>query len=143
MSESLLLEPLASQCDGPPRRLILIVEDDESLADVLTIRLERQGYQTRVARSGSAGLELARQENPELVLMDLRLPDADGLDICQALDEDPTTCGIPVIALSGMERPDIIRRARRVGCRYYVRKPYDPNALLLLIEQSLRESGGI
>jgi CheY-like chemotaxis protein len=72
--------------------------------------------------------------------MDLRLPDADGLDLCQQLDESPSTCGIPVIVLSGMERPDIIRRAREVGCQYYVRKPYDPNALLLLIQHALREA---
>jgi CheY-like chemotaxis protein len=107
---------------------------------VLTIRLQRQGYQSLWSKSGRRGLELAQSERPNLVLLDIRLPDADGFDICRQLDEDPATCDIPVIMLSGMERPDIIRRARAVGCHYYVRKPYDPNALLILIERAIDEA---
>lgn len=62
------------------------------------------------------------------------------LRVCQQLVDNPATCDIPVIILSGMQRPDIIRRSRSAGCRYYVRKPYDPNALLVLIDQAIEES---
>ncbi len=141
MSSEMVLQPQREATGFRPQRPILIVEDDESAAEVLAIRLERQGYQSLWTRSGQRGVELARSERPGLVLLDIRLPDADGFEACQQLDDDPDTCGIPVIILSGMERPDIIRRARAAGCRYYVRKPYDPNALLILIERSLDEAG--
>jgi CheY-like chemotaxis protein len=72
-----------------------------------------------------------------LILLDLRLPDLDGFTLCRELVDAPETCDIPVIILSGMERPDIIRRCRAAGSQYFVRKPYDPNALLVLIHEAL------
>jgi DNA-binding response OmpR family regulator len=119
---------------------VLIVDDDHSQAEVLAFRLAKQGYETLTANTGRAGLQLALAESPNLVLLDLRLPDVDGLNLCQELTDDGRTCGIPVIILSGMERPDIIRRSRAAGCHYYVRKPYDPNALLLLVQSAIREA---
>ena len=136
-----MLEPVpADHSANYGDRPILIVEDDESIADVLSIGLERQGFRTLIAHSGHEGMDLARSRRPHLVLLDLRLPDVDGFRVCRDLDDDPRTSGIPVIVLSGMERPDIIRRSRAAGCAYFVRKPYDPNALLVLIESALRES---
>jgi CheY-like chemotaxis protein len=75
-----------------------------------------------------------------LILLDLRLPDADGFSVCQELADSSETCAIPVIILSGMERPDIIRRSRAAGCQYFVRKPYDPNALLILVQHAIGEA---
>jgi len=118
---------------------ILIIDDDQSMAEVLTCRLGRQGFQTLSAGTGEVGLLLAQLHRPNLVLLDLRLPDADGLWVCQSLSDDPATCDMPVIVVSAVERPDIIRRCRMAGSRYFVRKPYDPNALLVLIRQALAE----
>ncbi len=117
--------------------LILIVDDDKDMVDVLSIRLNRQGFKMLSASSGKRGLEIARSEHPALVLLDLRLPDVDGFTVCQHLVDDPETCDIPVIIVSGMERPDIIRQSRAAGCQYFVRKPYDPNALLILIRHAI------
>ncbi len=122
----------------PVRPRILIVDDDHTQADVLATGLRQQGFDTITAQTGRAGLELAHTHHPQLVLLDLRLPDVDGLNICQELTDDARTCDIPVIILSGMERPDIIRRSRAAGCQYYVRKPYDPNALLLLVQNAIQ-----
>jgi DNA-binding response OmpR family regulator len=125
----------------PPREgaKILIIDDDEMLAEPLAFRLQKQGFHTLVAHAGEPGLAMAKSERPSAVLLDLRLPDVDGFTVCERLDSDPATCHIPVIILSGMERPDIIRRARAAGCTYYVRKPYDPNALLLLIRSAIAD----
>ena len=120
-----------------PGRSILIVDDDVEQTEVLAVRLGRLGYRTLKAHRGHSGLALARQHRPDLVILDLGLPDADGLDICAELDGAPPTCGTPIIIVSGMEGADIVRRSRGAGCRYYVRKPYDPNALLVLIEQEI------
>jgi CheY-like chemotaxis protein len=123
----------------PQPRTILLIDDDEAMVDVLGQRLQRQGYQTLVASSGDEGLAMARRHLPTLIVLDLRLPDADGFNVCQELADSGETCSIPVIILSGMERPDIIRRSRAAGCQYFVRKPYDPNALLILVQHAIGE----
>jgi len=131
----------APQSNGEPPT-ILIVDDDEAMVDVLSRRLKQQGFDTRTADSGERGLAAARTHRPALILLDLRLPDADGFTVCQRLVDSAETCDIPVIILSGMERPDIIRQSRAAGCHYFLRKPYDPNALLVLIRHVLDERDG-
>ena len=134
-------EPLPAETVAEPApRPILIIEDDESIAEVLSIRLEQQGYGAHIAHSGARGLALAQSISPQLVLLDLELPDMDGLAVCQQLDENPATVAIPKIILSGRDGGDIVRRARAAGCQFYVRKPYDPNALLVLIQQAIRDA---
>jgi CheY-like chemotaxis protein len=125
----------AGEKETRPR--ILIIDDDHAMVEVLALRLSRQGFETITAESGQEGLAIARSELPALILLDLRLPDLDGFTLCRELVDAPETCDIPVIILSGMERPDIIRRCRAAGSQYFVRKPYDPNALLVLIHEAL------
>lgn len=141
MQAELLAKPV---CERQPvqQYSVLIVDDDAAMADVLSTRLARQGFRTLTAHRGQDGLTLAKEKRPDLILLDLRLPDRDGFDVCAELDESVETTGIPIIILSGMARPDVIRKSRAAGCRYYVRKPYDPDALLLLIQQALSESSG-
>lgn len=121
------------------RETILIIDDDDAMVDVLSRRLRQQGFATATADTGAGGLAVARLQYPALILLDLRLPDVDGLRVCERLNDSPDTCDIPVIILSGMERPDMIRRCRAAGGYFFVRKPYDPNALLVLIRQAIHE----
>ena len=118
-------------------RTILIVDDDADQAFCLARRLESQGFLTVTAHRGLLGLGLAQADRPDLILLDVRLPDIDGLEVCRGLADSPVTCHIPVIIVSGMERNDIVRRARAAGCAFFIRKPYDPNALLTLIQASM------
>jgi CheY-like chemotaxis protein len=132
------LAPQPDPVESP--QSILIIEDDDGQREALSHRLTKLGYEVRLAERGCEGLSMARQDPPHLVLLDLRLPDVEGFTLGEQLADDPVTCGVPVIALSGMERPDIIRRTRAAGCHYFVRKPYDPNALLVLIRSAIEES---
>jgi DNA-binding response OmpR family regulator len=118
-------------------RTILIVDDDEDQAFCLATRLESQGFEAVVTHTGQHALVSAQIEPPDLVLLDLLLPDLNGLDVCAELADDPKTSDTPVIILSGMDRSDIVRSSRAAGCRFFVHKPYDPNALLALIEAAL------
>jgi two-component system cell cycle response regulator DivK len=120
-------------------RRILVVEDDHSQAEVLAHRFRKLGFAASTSLSGTEGLQKAHNELPDLIIMDIRMPGMDGLHVAQRLSDDPETCHIPVILLSGMSRPDIIRKSRAAGCEYYVRKPYDPNALLMLAESAMNE----
>ncbi len=141
MFSSVLEKPQPARIVAGTRHTVLIVDDDEALAEVLSRRLQQQGFAAITADSGKEGLAKARSERPTLIVLDLRLPDVDGFAICEELADSSATCAIPVIILSGMEQPDILRRCRAAGCFYFVRKPYDPNALLTLIRQAIREAG--
>ena len=134
-------KPQSASVVAERRHTVLIIDDDDTLSDVLSYRLRKQGLNTMAAYSGAAGLAKAKAELPSLVLLDLCLPDADGLRICEQLADAPETCSIPVMVLSGKEQPGLVRRCRAAGCHYFLRKPYDPNALLVLIRQAIRDAG--
>lgn len=130
------LQPVES---GTDRNLsILIVDDDLTQVESLSHRLRKQGFQTFLAHEGRVGLRKAREHRPDLVLLDLRLPDIDGYSVCEELVDSPDTCDIPIIIVSGSDQEDVVRCSRAAGCRFYVGKPYDPNVLLTLIEHTLQ-----
>ncbi len=139
------LASLPEVCPAPasvPRKhRVLIIDDDETLADVLSHGLKQQGFQAVTAYSGGAGLEQARRERPSAIILDLALPDVDGLSICEQLSDGAETCTTPIIILSGKQRPGLVRSCRAAGCHYFLRKPYDPNALLVLIRRAIDEAG--
>jgi CheY-like chemotaxis protein len=120
-----------------PRQSILIVDDDASQAETLAHCLERQGFDTVVAHQGQPALEWAHHHLPDLVVLDLRLPDVSGLEVCENLVDSPQTSDIPVIVVSGVEQPDVVRQCRAAGSTYFLHKPFDPNALLSLIHCAL------
>ena len=140
MQAHILEQPRSHRVHTAASHSILIIEDDAGAAEALERRLTSQGYDVRTAATGNQGLLLAKTDRPDLVILDLGLPDVDGFTVCQDLADSPETCGIPVIVLSGMARPDVIRRSRAAGCQFYVRKPYDPSALLILVERAIEES---
>ena len=108
------LETVESQSDNG--KTILVIDDDESQVVALEYRLQQQGFRVQTAYTGRQAIELARDVEPDLILLDLRLPDIEGFDVCAELADTPNTCCIPVIILSAMERPDIVRRSRSAGC---------------------------
>ncbi|HUT13567.1 MAG TPA: response regulator [Thermoguttaceae bacterium] len=140
MYAEVMEKPKAQTLVEEERQSILIVDDDDTLTDVLSRRLQQQGFATMTANSGRSGLGIAQSVRPALIVLDLRLPDSDGFAVCKQLADSPETCDIPVIILSGLEQPGILRRCRAAGCCYFLRKPYDPNAMLILIRQAIREA---
>ncbi len=122
---------------APRRHTVLIIDDDHTLAEVLSHGLKQQGFRAVAAHSGAAGLRKAKAEPPSAIILDLGLPDADGLTVCSQLADSPETCAAPIIILSGTEQPDIVRRCRAAGSHYFLRKPHDPSALLVLLRQAI------
>ena len=129
------LDPVAVADDVRPR--ILVLDDEPDHVEVLSTALQRQGFDVVTANSIQAGQLAIDLYTPNLVIIDVGLPDGDGLIFCQRLADTPETCEIPVIILSGMDRADMVRQARAAGCQYFLRKPYDPNALLLLARHAI------
>ena len=132
------LEPSINQLGK--HESILVIDDDKSTSCFLTQNLNKQGFKTTTADSGKKGLAVARSQHPDLIVLDVSLPDMDGFALCESLGDSPDTCSIPVIMLSGTESPGIVRHARSAGAHFFVRKPFDPNALLVLIKQAIRDT---
>ncbi len=113
---------------------ILIVEDNEMNRDMLSRRLRRKGYETICAEDGRRGVDLAGSYLPDLILMDMSLPDLDGWEATKKLKEDTLTKDIPVIALTAHAMRGDREKALRAGCDEYETKPIDLKRLLEKIQ---------
>ena len=109
----------------PVPTTILLVEDNEMNRDMLSRRLERAGYRVILAVDGPRGIAAARMEAPDLVLMDMSLPEIDGWEATRHLKQDPATRGIPVIALTAHAMVSDREKALQAGCDDYDTKPID------------------
>lgn len=113
---------------------ILLVEDNEMNRDMLSRRLSRRGYEVLIAENGKLGVQLTASEKPDLVLMDMSLPVMDGWEAARQLKADPTTRGIPIIALTAHAMAKDREMAIEAGCDDYDSKPIDMARLLQKIE---------
>jgi two-component system cell cycle response regulator DivK len=111
-------------------RRILYVEDNDDNIYMLQNRLRRQGFDVLVARDGASGVEIARSERPDLILMDLGLPVMDGWEASRRLKSDRVTSHIPVIALSAHAMSNDRTQALEAGCDEYDVKPVEWTRLL-------------
>jgi CheY-like chemotaxis protein len=118
---------------------ILVVEDNEMNRDMLSRRLQRKEYEVLLARDGRQGIAMAQSENPDLILLDLSLPEIDGWEATRYLKADPATRHIPVIALTAHAMAWDREKAFEAGCDDYDTKPVDFQRLLGKIETLLSE----
>jgi two-component system alkaline phosphatase synthesis response regulator PhoP len=118
---------------------ILVVDDDKSIVKVLVGYLEQSGYQTIAAYDGDSALHALRRERPDLILLDLMMPNRDGWELLQALRADPTTSPIPVIVCSVLEDPDL---ALSLGAQAYLKKPIGAVDLLQALAAQVANKAG-
>jgi two-component system, cell cycle response regulator DivK len=116
---------------------ILLVEDHQEIWDFLSRRLKRRGYEVLVAQDGQQGLDVARTESPDLLLLDMNLPVMDGWSVAQTLKGEAATKHIPIIALTAHAMAGDRDKAIAVGCDDYHAKPVDFSQLLNQIEAAL------
>ncbi|MDI1478389.1 response regulator [Polyangium sp. y55x31] len=109
---------------------ILLVEDNEMNRDMLARRLGRRGFSVRVAADGGTGLREAEEALPDLILMDMTLPDIDGLEVTRKLKADARTRGVPIIVLTARAMPEDRESAFAAGADDYDVKPVDIDRLL-------------
>lgn len=121
---------------------ILLVEDNELNRDMLSRRLTKRGYDVVVAVHGTEGLAMARTEAPDLILMDMGLPEVDGWEVTRKLKAEPPTRSIPIIGLSAHAMAGDEERALTVGCDDFDTKPIELPRLLGKIEALLRRASG-
>jgi two-component system, OmpR family, phosphate regulon response regulator PhoB len=119
---------------------ILVVEDETDLAELLSFNLRQAGHTVVTVHNGSTGLAEIRRQRPDLVVLDLMLPDIGGLEVCRRLRRDKETARIPVLMLTakGEEMDRVV--GFEVGADDYVTKPFSPRELLLRVDAILRRA---
>lgn len=117
---------------------VLIVEDEPDIAELLRFNLEREGFNARVVASGRDALDRIERKTPDLVLLDLMLPDLDGLEVCRRLKWNDQTRDVPIIIVSARGEETDIVTGLELGAEDYVTKPFNPKILIARLRNVLR-----
>ena len=125
-----------------PKALILIVEDELASLMLATAALEGAGFAAEGAESAEVARIVVARRNPNLILMDIQVPEMDGLELTKELKSDPVTATIPVVALTAHSMPLYERAARAAGCTGFIPKPVSPGVLVAQVQAFLDGSNG-
>jgi two-component system cell cycle response regulator DivK len=128
--------PLACQ-ENTKRKRILVVEDNQISLALLKQLLEVHGYEVLEISEGLEAIDIARNEQPDLILMDIKLPDICGLEVTRLLRKDEQTKTIPIIAVTALATPEYEKKGLESGCDAYIAKPITLGNLLRTIESLL------
>jgi CheY-like chemotaxis protein len=120
---------------------LLVVEDNEENRDALSRRLQRRGFEVLIAADGRIGLDMAKTEKPDLILMDMNMPELDGWEATRQIKADENIRHLPVIGLTAHAMPGDKERALEAGCTDYHTKPVEFAKLLAQIEAILQKKG--
>ncbi len=119
------------------QKKILIVEDEESLLKLESILLTTKGYHVQGVATGTAALKAVAEDPPDLVLLDIMLPEMDGFEVCRQIKSSSQTRHIPVILLTAKKSPEDINRGKQVGADHYMTKPFKSSMVIASIERLL------
>ncbi len=122
------------------KKKILIVEDERDIADSLKARLELDQYLVVVAEDGKAGVEKARSEKPDMIILDVMLPLVDGYEACKLIKKDARTKDIPVLILTALPHVEDAEKAFSSGANDFLNKPYTNERLLQKVVKLLRSA---
>jgi PleD family two-component response regulator len=123
------------------KHTLLIVEDDNDTSEMLRVYFEAQGYRVVTATSGYEALDKCRQHPPDLILLDVRLPDIDGFEVGKRLQDDLRTSRLPVIFVTERRERDDRIAGLKLGAIDYITKPFDVQELRLRVRNALRRAG--
>jgi len=121
-----------------PKNRILIVDDEEQLVEMVKLRLEANGYEVIAAYDGQEALDKARNERPDLIILDLMLPKIDGYKVCRMLKFDEKYKSIPIILFTARAQESDEKMGFEVGADAYITKPFEPQVLLAKIKELIK-----
>jgi DNA-binding response OmpR family regulator len=125
--------------DPAPERqpVVLAADDDEDILALVTFRLERSGYTVLQARDGAEALELAREQTPDLAVLDVMMPKMDGFELTRQLRADEATSRMPIILLTARAQDTDVQQGFDAGADDYLRKPFSPQELRARVQAML------
>jgi DNA-binding response OmpR family regulator len=125
-----------------PRGRILLVDDDHEIVEFLATLLSLEGFEPKVVSRGSELFHRLDREPADLILMDVAMPDVDGIELCRRVKQDPRTRNVPVFIVSARPGAEIVDRARGAGADELIRKPFENQALVDLLRRRLEGAAG-
>ena len=132
-AQALLLIFMATSAKPFARRKVLLVDDNEDQVRTLGFLLSEMGHETRFALTGESALHVARRFLPDVVLLDLGLPDIDGATLCRRLRSESLLEGVVIVMMTGSGRSEDRERMMEAGCNHFLIKPVDPKFLESLL----------
>lgn len=120
------------------QKLVLVVEDEKSIADILRFNLELKNYRVSAAYDGEEGLAKAREEHPDLILLDIMLPKMIGFDVCEILRKEGNN--VPIILLTAREEEDDKVKGLEIGADDYITKPFSMREVVARVEANIRRN---
>ena len=124
------------------RARVLVVEDEADIANLIQFNLSREGYDADIASTGRTALTQIEQRKPDLVILDIMLPDLDGLEVCRKIKSDPSLRTIPILMVSARGEESDIVVGLELGAEDYVTKPFSPRVLMARVKAVLRRRDG-
>ena len=113
---------------------ILVIDDDPSMTNMLGLILKSASASVIAANSGTDGVRLTREQSPDLIILDIMMPDMDGSSVAHEMKDDPDTCNIPVIFLTGAVKASEVPKSHKIGGQYFLAKPFRAEELLKMLE---------
>lgn len=124
----------------PKKVFVLVVDDDESMVDLITMSLKHAGFQVEAALGGVEGCKKAKESKPDLIVLDLLMPDMHGFDVLQTLRNDPATKDIKVLVSSAKSYAVDQKSAERLGADGFIVKPYSTESLVQSVKKVLGDA---
>ena len=140
MFDEMLRGEASRDVENGKRSRILVVDDDPNIRELIVETLDDGKYETIEARDGNEALEICANEKPDIIVLDVMMPDIDGLEVCLRLRNEALTCHIPIILLTAKGMLEDKIRGMQTGADDYLTKPFDPLELEARIEMHLRRS---
>lgn len=119
------------------KKKILIVEDEESLLKLESILLTSKGYEVKGVPNGQAALQSLAEDKPDLILLDVMLPEIDGFEVCRRIKSDPETRHIPIVMLTAKKSREDMAKGEQVGADWYITKPFKSAMVIETIQRFL------
>jgi two-component system alkaline phosphatase synthesis response regulator PhoP len=125
------------------KKKILVVEDDRDISELITYNLEREGYEIACLYDGSQVIDFVHKRKPELIILDLMLPEVDGIEICRTLKSEAETKNIPIVMLTAKSEEADVVVGLQMGADDYIPKPFSPKVLVARIKAITRRTADI
>ena len=121
---------------------ILVVDDEKDILELIDFNLTKNGYRVRTVTSGEEALDLIKENDYDLIILDLMLPGVDGFDICKIIKADKHKSNIPIVMVTAKADEADKVAGLEIGADHYVTKPFSPRELLAIVKATLRSSKG-
>lgn len=124
-------------------KLVLVVDDEDMTRQMIAMLLEMSDFESIEAENGVEALEQVAKHHPDAIILDVMMPEMDGITMCKKLRANPATASIPVLMLSGRSQIDAEQEGFDAGANAYMKKPMDPKEMLVILKEIMKQAAAV